>query len=217
MRLRTEDREYGEQYWSTLDNGAGYQDSLMWSDIAHIIFELWGVDREAGRDVSLERSVLDVGCAMGWLLVHLRKRGFNVRGVDYSTYALAQAPAEIQYYCSWFDLSGEETLVEHERRQFDLVTCFETMEHIEESAVDSALVSISNAVAPGGEVLLTICTSGQPGWDSDPTHVTIRDRDWWTERLAAAGLERNLVAEERIRQFWLFSRHDGVFVGTPSI
>lgn len=221
MKLRTTDTAYGPDYWNSLDGGAGYRDSLMWADIALVIHELWGVDRVANRDVSMERSVLDVGCAMGWLLVHLRKRGFDVRGVDFSPYALDNAPEDIRFYTSSFDLTSPLWSADPARPAaslalahgpFDVVTCFETLEHIPEASVATALAHLRSAMKPGGHGLFTICTEDQPGWDSDPTHVTIESREWWGARLAAAGLEPAPALEDNVRRFWLFSAHRGLFV-----
>lgn len=210
--LRTDDCNYGQGYWDTLDGGRGYQDSLLWSDIAFILHELFGVEKE--RDIAMEVGVIDVGCAYGYLLRHLRKRGFDCRGIDFSRYALDNAPDDVKTYLSWFDLTSAATWCDKfgRRSQFELVTCFETLEHIPEQSVQQALWNLKKLMARGGTLVSTICTDLQPDWDTDPTHVTIKPREWWVEQLAQAGFMIIPDAVEELRRFHLFRHHDGVFV-----
>lgn len=211
--VRTQDTSYGEDYWSTLDGGAGYQDSVMWADLAHVTWEVFIADTANGVDRSGEHRCIDIGCAMGWFVHHMNRRGVETFGVDFSRYALDHAPEAVRNKLQWHDLrNGDPT---HFGTGFTLVTCFETLEHIDESYVDNALGCIRDTLAPEGRALLTICTSDQPDWDTDPTHVTIYPRQWWEQRLWRAGFQLDEALVERIRTFWLFHRHDGVFVVRP--
>lgn len=209
--LRTTDTTFGESYFETLDGGEGYTDSTMWEDIAHAIKETFGIDRAGGRDISAEMNVLDVGCAKGYLVRHLRRRGFDAWGVDISTYALEHAPEDVATYLRWFNLAWVDDS-HFGREAFRLVTCLETLEHIDEEHVGWALRHLYNLLVPEGEAVLTICVEGQPGWDTDPTHVTIRRRAWWERRLEGAGFVPDPVRADELRRFWLFSAHLGVFV-----
>lgn len=208
--LRTSDLEYGEDYWQTLDGGVGYHDSLMWADLAHAVWEVLVADKVANIDRSQEHRCLDIGCAFGFFVRHMHRRGVETFGVDYSEYALERAPDDVKPKLQWFDLtSGNLTFY---GKGFSIVTCFETLEHIAEESIPTALECIRLSLRHGGHAVLTICTDKQPGWDTDPTHVTIRPRGWWEAELRKAGLVplRHLVDE--LRRFWLFSAHDGVFV-----
>lgn len=208
--LRTTDTTYGEHYFESLDYGDGYRDSTMWEDIAHCIKELYGIDRAAGRDIAGEMNLIDVGCAKGFLVRHLRRRGFDAWGTDISNYALEHAPDDAASYLRWQDISAEaDSFFGTER--FRVLTCIETLEHIRERQVDTALRSLWKLLKPGGQALLTICVEGQPDTDSDPTHVTIRPRDWWTDRLRFTGFIPEPTLENELRRWWLFSLHKGVF------
>jgi SAM-dependent methyltransferase len=213
---RTSDVSYGEQYWGTLDGGAGYTDSIMWQDIAHIVHELVGVDKEAGVDNALKLRLLDVGCAFGFFLRHMRRRGYDVRGVDYSRYALEHAPEDIVNYVSWFDLTAEEQL-SHWHKPFDVVTCFETLEHIPFNWVPTALGHLWSALAPGGVLIATICVQGMPDTHSDPTHVSIILRDSWVTELEKVGFVIDERTCRQLRWFWLFSQHKGVIVARKPV
>lgn len=209
--LRTHDVDYGESYWNTLDAGAGYVDSTMHEDLAHAVKEVFGIDRKAGVDISASINVVDVGCASGFLVRHLRRRGFDAWGLDISKYALEHAPADTADYLRWYDLTGIDGSF-FGTEKFRLLTCLETLEHIPEEHVDRALGHLHDLLEPGGHALLTICTDSQPGWDTDPTHVTIKPAAWWRLQLGRAGFARMTRPVEELRRFWLFSLHHGVFV-----
>lgn len=210
MKLRTEDTTYGEDYWGTLDNGAGYVDSVMWEDLSVIVKEIFF--HLPTEDLTLRLNLLDMGCAYGFLVRHLRRRGVGAWGADSSQYPLDHAPSDTRPYLHKYDLTSTQSTTTFKGFPFDLVTCFETMEHIEEQYVRRALLHIQESLRPGGRVLFTICTDSQPGWDTDPTHVTIKPRSWWTEELVTAGFRHDEEATERVKGFHLFRHHDGVFI-----
>lgn len=212
MTLRTADTSYGQEYWDTLDGGAGYQDSRMWSDIAHILHEVFFIDKDAGVDRAGENRVLDVGCAYGYLVRHISARGTECFGVDYSRYALEHAPEDVRDHLQWFDLTGGADTF-YGSGDFSLVTCIETLEHIPAPSAGRALRHLWNALRPGGILVATICVEGHPDPYSDPTHVNIAPRAYWEERLRAAGFWLQDLQVAELRRFWLFSQHEGVFVG----
>jgi SAM-dependent methyltransferase len=207
-KLRTTDTKYGTDYWGTLDGGRGYTDSVMWSDMGHIIAEtyLYGV-----TDRSLELSYCDVGCAFGYLVRHMRKRGVDSYGLDGAWHCVERAPEDVAFYIRHHDLTSPEPSVLGTER-FDVITCFETLEHIGDHAANRAVQTILELLKPGGHALLTICLEGHPGWDTDPTHVNIRPREYWEKRLDAAGfLLEDHIANHLRSEYWLFSAHEGVF------
>lgn len=217
--LRTDDTEYGKEYWDTLDGGMGYQDSMLWVNISCAVKDLFGIDRVAQEDISPGMKLLDVGCAMGYSVRWFRKQGFDAWGVDLSQYALDHAPEDIAEYLRQFDLTSPHYGWSFGDEQFQVVTCFETMEHIPDqddgwgnNTIDTALRHIKEALVSGGHALFTICTEDQPGWDTDPTHVTIKSRHWWVKRLQAAGFELEEESVAFLRNFWLFANHHGVLV-----
>jgi 2-polyprenyl-3-methyl-5-hydroxy-6-metoxy-1,4-benzoquinol methylase len=207
--MRTDDISYGQEYWDTLDGGLGYNDSTMWEDIAHTIKEVFGV--RDGRDLTAGMSALDVGCAKGYLVKHLRRRGFDCWGTDFSEHALANADEAVTSWLRRHDLTSTIPMQWNEG-YFHFVSCIETMEHIPEASVPLALAHIRRVLAPNAMVLFTICTAEHPDPFDDPTHVTIKDRSWWEAQLATAGFFREPKLEARLRTFHLFARHAGIFV-----
>lgn len=206
--LRTTDTSYGQEYWETLDNGLGYQDSMMWVNISCAVKEVFGI--KDGKDISGQVNLLDMGCAYGYSVRWFRKQGFDAWGTDFSPYALKKAPEDVRTYLRQHDLTHPNQ-THFGSDAFQLVTCFETLEHIDEASTDMALWHIRDVLKPDGLALLTICVDTQPGWDTDPTHINIKSRGWWEKKLGRYFIPLPRM-EERMRQFYLFSQHQGVFV-----
>lgn len=216
MTLRTQDHFYAQDYWDTFDSGNGYLDGVFWEDLACAIKETFGYSwPDKFDDLSMNMKVLDVGCAMGYLVRHLRRRGFvTTWGCDISQYAIGQAPESVAPYLRPYDLTGKyRPLMPDVDWYWDLLICLETLEHIEEEYVPRALMHLRDALAEGGRALLSICTEEVPDHDSDPTHVCIRPRDWWVEQMKAVGLvevDRDRVVS--LRNWRFFRNHQGLFV-----
>ena len=203
---------YGVDYWQHMDGGAGPVDSTMWEDLAHIVKEMFFYSQPASEDVSAGKSVIDIGCGQGYLVRHLRRRGLETWGADFSEYALDQAPEDVRTYLRQYDLTGSNAM-SLPGAPFDLITCFETMEHIPEHLVDLAIVNIFEGVKPGGRVLFAICTDDRDGAHRDPTHLTVKSRDWWEAKFRARGLEQDHWLENwSTSTFHLLKNHNGMFV-----
>lgn len=198
--MRTQDTEYGESYWESLDGGAGYRDSPIWEDLAHIIIEAMAPSR-----------MLDVGCAAGYLVHHMRRRGVETFGLDYSRYALGLAPKIIKPFVGLTDLTRPNSMTSP-GIPFELVTCFETMEHIAQESVPVALANLRRAMEPGGHMVLSICLEDVPDWQTDPTHITIKSREWWVERFREADFVMHDASVLKFRHYRMFANHNGIFV-----
>lgn len=81
-----------------LDYGEDHRDARRWTwlpglhhveDIAHAVKEVTGYDWVNAQDVSGGMSLLDWGCADGYLVKHLRRRGDEAWGLDISEYAIS--------------------------------------------------------------------------------------------------------------------------------
>src|SRR5437870_2182572 len=69
-------------------------------------------------------SVLDAGCALGFLVEALRKRGVEAYGVDISDYAIQNVHESIREYC-WVGSVAAAL-----PRCYDLIVSIEVLEHM---------------------------------------------------------------------------------------
>ena len=122
-------------------------------------------------------SVLDVGCALGFLVEALRDRGVDAHGIDISEYAISQAREDMADY-----VRVGSALVPFERG-YDLITCIEVVEHL---ADEDARTAIANMCARTDRVLLT----STPHDLSEETHVNVHDPDHWARLFARHGFFR---------------------------
>lgn len=98
------------------------------------------------------RSVLDVGCAGGFLTEVLAGRGANVTGIDPARKAIeaasthaAQGRLDIRY-----DVGVGEGLP-YEDARFDIVTCVDVLEHVTD--LEQTIGEIARVLKPGGVFL----------------------------------------------------------------
>jgi len=181
-------------------------------------FERWGIDsprrlaqvraaKEATyeaffRDICAHRSgglLLDLGCAMGFLLGVARRRGFEVRGLDLNEAAVNRARAEFGHCVHAGPL--DERAFPGER--FDVVTLIDVFEHVPDPG--ALLAALRGRLAPGG-----IAVAVLP--DRDSLTARLLGRSWphyGPEHLyywSAASLERFL----RHRGWQLLSLRRGI-------
>jgi len=113
------------------------------------------------------RSVLDAGCAMGFLVESLRQRGVEAWGIDVSEYAIQNVLPDFRPYCK-VGLITEP--FPHPR--YDLITCIEVIEHLTAQEADRA---IENICKHTDDILL----SSTPFDFREPTHVNVQPPEYW--------------------------------------
>jgi SAM-dependent methyltransferase len=162
--------DYDERYFQT-GLGLPYNESephwaRFFGDVAdHIVAQL------------APRSVLDAGCAKGFLVAALARRGVDAVGVDVSEYAVAAAVEGAQ------GRLRIQSLTEDLGGRWDLVTCIEVLEHMTPSDTQLA---IDRICATTDRVLL----SSTPHDFVEPSHVNVRPVSTWVSWFAARGFFR---------------------------
>lgn len=125
-------------------------------------------------------SVLDVGCAKGFLVKALVELGVDAYGVDPSEYAFNEVPADIKGRT----VIGAAQQLHDEDNSFDLVTCFDVLEHIPEKDVPQVLSEMLRVSKQW--LIIRVVTKELPN-DVDANHAIIREKDWWIEKIKEAG------------------------------
>jgi len=128
------------------------------------------------------KTVLDAGCAWGFLVEAFRKRNVEAYGVDVSEYAIQNVHPEMKPYC-WVG-SATETFPQ----KYDLITCIEVLEHMPQLEAEKA---IENLCVHANEIVF----SSTPFDYKEVTHFNVHDPEYWAEQFARHGFYRDMDAD----------------------
>jgi ubiquinone/menaquinone biosynthesis C-methylase UbiE len=133
---------------------------------------------------------LDVGCGPGFAVEYLARQDFNFEtyGVDISDQALAVARKRLEGHHQK-DLVARLTAINSQTLPFEdgffqLLTCFDVLEHLDETDIDSTLAEIDRVLAPGGTFLGAVSCrkAGSNDKFGDNLHRTVQATDWWIQK-----------------------------------
>ncbi|HET9222616.1 MAG TPA: glycosyltransferase, partial [Roseiflexaceae bacterium] len=125
------------------------------------------------------QTVLDAGCAMGFLVEMLRRRGVEAYGIDVSRYAIEQVHPDVRPYC-WVG-----SVAEPFPQTYDLIVCIEVLEHVPH---DEAERAVANFCRHARSVLF----SSSPFDYKEPTHFNVQAPEYWAALFARHGFYRDV-------------------------
>ncbi|MCC5617186.1 glycosyltransferase [Nostoc sp. CHAB 5836] len=125
------------------------------------------------------KTVLDAGCAMGFLVESLRQQDVETWGIDISEYAIQNAHPSIQPYCSVGSVTEEFP------RRYDLIVCIEVLEHLTRQQAEQA---IKNFCQHTDDILF----SSSPLDYKEATHFNVQPSEYWAEQFAKQGFIRDV-------------------------
>lgn len=99
------------------------------------------------------KTVLDVGCATGYLAQALRARGCTVSGVEYDAEAAEMARPHLDLLVVG-DLVTLDVESAFGDRRFDAIVLGDVLEHLADS--DPVLARLTTLLAPGGSVVISV-------------------------------------------------------------
>lgn len=152
---------YDEEYFQGKDRGyLGYEDFPQHKLLAEYIKHAYN-----------PKNVLEVGGAHGYITKHLNALGVDAVNMDVSNYAYENRVT------NKFE-RRDATVVPYPYRdnEFDLVFSKDFLEHIEESKLDDMVHEWCRV----GRQQFHIVTFVKEAYDIDDTHVTMRNREWWS-------------------------------------
>ena len=154
------------------DGGAGY---TIYEDAGHFAETArWIVDEFQPQ------TVLEIGCAKGFLVKALRDLGVSAYGCDISEYALNEAPEEVKDYLYLIDITDQKPVT---LPKFDLIVSFDTFEHLPEESLNNVFAFLR---ATGTRFYIKVATPDTPDWQHDETHITVKPLEFWEERFEDA-------------------------------
>ena len=166
------DKEYFEKHF----NPPYRRNETQWLDFFNHIAE------QLVRSLK-PRTILDVGCAIGFLVEAFWRRGVRAYGIDVSEYAITQVPEDLKGFCSV--RSVIEPLPENFPQSYDLLTCIEVLEHM---PPDEGKTAIKNMASKTRSILF----SSTPHDLVEPTHVNVRPVIYWLQSFAEVGFYPDL-------------------------
>jgi hypothetical protein len=161
-----------DAFYYAHDCGLPYQRSSCWLDHFGAI-----ADQIVSRIAP--RTVLDAGCAMGFLVEGLRQRGVEAYGVDISDYAIGQVHPDVRPYCR------VGSICDSFPQQYDLIVCIEILEHMPASEAPAA---IANLCRHADDILF----SSTPSDYREVTHLNVQPPEHWAEMFAQHGFFRDM-------------------------
>ena len=190
---------FGEFYYAH-DCGIPYERNEHWQTF-------FGAVADGIVERLAPRTVLDVGCAMGFLVEALRDRGVEAWGIDVSSYAISKVYETVKPYCEVANSDGP--LPPSFPPSFDLVTCVEVIEHIDP---EPAAAALANLCRWGDRVLFSSSSTDY----GEPTHVNVKRGDVWVAEFATHGMLRNFDLDVSFLTPWAVLFEPGVMT-VPSV
>ena len=131
-------------------------------------------------------SVLDVGCAQGFLLDPLMEYGVNIKGVELSKDALQFTPDKVRPYIEIGDFSEAGG-------SYDLVCCVEVAEHIKPARSEEIVNKLGSLSKH--YIYFTAAPPGQDGLG----HINCRPHEEWIELFNQSNYVLNESITKEIR------------------
>lgn len=125
------------------------------------------------------KTVLDAGCAKGFLVETLRDKGIDTWGVDISEYAISQVYDPIKPYCK------VGSIIEPFGQKYDLIVTIEVVEHMCKEDAEKAIANLCDHT----DVVLF---SSSPNDFRETTHFNVQQPEFWTREFARHGFFRDL-------------------------
>ncbi len=181
MDMKSNVSYYNEYYFAHCC-GTPYQHNEEWLHFFDSIAE------RLVKDIC-PKTVLDAGCAMGFLVETLRQKKVEAWGVDISEYAIQKVSPAIQPYC-WVD-----SVTKPFPRKYDLIVCIEVLEHLPPQEAEQA---IANFCQHTDDVLF----SSSPFDYKEATHFNVQPPEYWAEQFAKQGFVRDVDFDASFITSW---------------
>ncbi len=170
--------DYARIYDTIYDENMGYRNSAGSPGVRLCIAQAATV-----RQTGLRH--LDYGCGAGFVVELMRTLYFRKEsyGVDISPRMVEAANTRMG--AQWTSLV-ENGRAPYDDGEFDLVTSFDVLEHLDAQDIKPMAVELMRLVKPGGRLFCNISLRPAVSFDyeGDNLHRTIEGPDWWDKIFA---------------------------------
>ena len=152
-----------------------------------------------GSTASPARAFLDVGCGEGWALDYFQRQGWNVLGLDFSSFSLEQFHPGLRGHLRAGDLYDGLQELKNEGLQFDVLWLDNVLEHVLDPAEllrrcraltrpgGVLMVDVPNDFSPLQQHLLAAGHIDRPFWVALPDHLSYFGAEGLRNLAAATG------------------------------
>ncbi len=158
-------------------------------------------------------SILDVGCAKGYMVRAFRELGFNALGIDASLYAINHLDETVQKGYTRIFLVYRMQIWPFRDNEFDWVITKDTLEHLTERELNFVLHESSRVaskafhIIPMGDGESYSCKD----YEKDITHKLRRPMEWWVDIFQKNGFRviKKSYRVKGIKDKWYKIHHKG--------
>lgn len=129
------------------------------------------------KDWLKDKKILAVGSGNGFEIVALRKAGYDVTGLDLFVPDVKMVKE--------VSIVGDMSRMPFKNKQFDLITCFETLEHINPDMND---VILGECKRVADRAIFSISIQRDLPYD---THINVHTPEWWIAKFGELGFGIN--------------------------
>jgi SAM-dependent methyltransferase len=97
-------------------------------------------------------DLLDIGCGTGRYLADAKKLNFDVTGIDFDRQAIETAKTKYGIEKA-YAISFEDYMINYPENKFDVITCFQILEHVEDPAL--FIDQTKSRLKPGGYIVIS--------------------------------------------------------------
>lgn len=183
--------EYDKEYF-TGGRKSNYDD---YENCAPIIYNLSYMVFSAVRKYGImPGSYCDVGCAYGFGVKWFHGQKIPSCGFDISKWAVRNAPEQVKEFVQVDKLPALKTA-----KKYDLVTCYETLEHIPFQDLERSLERLYDITIRCLVIMPNLSERVNFEEDeNDITHVSMMTKKWWSDALLKRGYRRHMDIEREL-------------------
>ncbi len=167
------DRDYYER---GLETGKSNYQNYRWIPELTIPMAMAIIDH---LEIKYGQTILDWGCAKGYLVKAFRWLNRKAWGVDVSRYAVENCDPEIQTFCRRFDFIFDLSKFSNFPVKFDFCIAKDVFEHMRKVILEETLENLKT------DKLFVIIPFGKDGRyfsppnNLDKSHIICEDLTWW--------------------------------------